>query len=326
MNYIDKVDKLELIELQNKRDTRLKILNFGATIFSLTLESVNVIVGPKNPKDYLTEIYHIRGKFFGATVGRHAGRISQSGFNLNGRKYPLFEKQGIHIHGGEYGLSYRFWSIVEKGEGKDPFVVLEYLSPDGEEGYPGNLRVRVKYTLTEDNELRIEYSAKTDKETVVNLTNHAYFNLNGAGDIDDHKLKIPAGEFLEVDGRTVPTGKLLKTSGTQYDFRKLTSIGEVPLDTAFSFQKGGNEILLKGDKSGITLQVQTNQPAVVVYVPDELPTDWEYSTDVSAERAGICLETQKFPDAVHQSHFQSIILKPGEEYKNLTSWKFISGS
>ena len=320
------MEELKLLKLTNSQNTELEILNFGATVFSLTIEEINVIVGPKNPEDYLTAIYHRRGKFFGASVGRHAGRISHKSFTINGSIFPLFEKDGVHLHGGKYGFSYKIWEVVKQKSGDNPYVILEYLSVDGEEGYPGNLRVQVKYTLTEQNEVHIEYSASTDKETVVNLTNHAYFNLNGRGNINNHTLKIPAGDYLEVDDQTVPTGKFIKTAGTTFDFQKPALLGEVPLDTVFSLEKGKKDIILKGDRSRLTLRVQTNQPAVVVYVPDKLPTDWAYSTNVGTERAAICLETQKFPDAPHQPHFPSVILKPGEKYSNLTTWKFISSS
>lgn len=322
----DQVKELQLIKLKNRKGTELEILNFGATIFSLKINGINVIVGPARPEDYLTEVYHKRGKYFGATVGRHAGRISKGGFKLKDEKHSIFERDGVHLHGGEYGFTYKFWAIVERDEKKDPFVVLHYSSPDGEEGYPGNLKVQVKYTLSEEDEILIEYSAETDKETVVNLTNHAYFNLNGGGDVDDHKLQIPADQYLETDTQKVPTGKMLKTAGTEYDFRKPAAIGEIALDTTFKLKKDKKYFLLKGNVTGITLEVKTNQPGVVVYVPEDLPTDWEYSTEIGSERAAICLETQKFPDAPHQSKFPSVVLNPGENYTNWTRWKFKNGS
>lgn len=319
-------EELKLIKLRNRQGTELEILNYGATIFSLKIKQVNVIVGPASPEDYLEDIYHERGKFFGATVGRHAGRISKGGFKIEDVKYSLFEREGVHIHGGKFGFSYKFWEVFEKGEEDDPYVVMRYLSPDGEEGYPGNLEVQVKYALTEENEVIIEYNAQTDKKTVVNLTNHAYFNLNGGGDVDDHKLQISAEEYLETDAQNVPTGKFLKTAHTIFDFRKPAAIGEVPLDTVFSLGEVQKEIILTGDRLGISLRVETDQPAVVVYVPQDLPDDWNYSTEVGAERAAICLETQKFPDAPHHSHFPSVLLEPGLNYRSLTLWKFKTGS
>lgn len=320
------MNDLKLISLQNKSGTELKILNFGASIFSLRFEGVNVVVGPAKPEDYLTDIYHKRGKFFGATVGRHAGRIFPNCFEIEDRKYSLFGKDEVHLHGGEYGFSYQFWEVIEIKENNDPFVVLEYLSPDGEEGYPGNLKVHARYTLTEENEVKLEYTAETDQRTVVNLTNHTYLNLNGAGSVNEHYLQIPAGEYLETDLRNVPTGQLLKTAKTQFDFRKFRKLGEVSLDTVFSLEDTSQVIGLKGVQSGISMQVKTNQPAVVVYVPQDLPADWDYATNIGSERAAICLETQGFPNAPHQKDFPSVFLDPGEKYENITSWKFKSGS
>lgn len=319
-------ENLQLVKLVNKNNTELVILNFGATIFSLKINGINVIVGPEKPETYLADIYHTRGKFFGASVGRYAGRISKGGFEIEGVKYAIFEKDGVHIHGGEYGFSYKFWEVGEMRATEDPYVILEYVSPHLEEGYPGELRVQVKYTLTEADEVKIEYTAKTDRKTVINLTNHAYINLNGGGDIDDHKLQIRAEKYLETDAQKVPTGNLLNTAGTEFDFRKAAAIGEVPLDTVFSLKNGEKQVVLVGDQSGISMEITTNQPAVVVYVPEELPTDWKYTFDIASERAAICLETQNFPDAPHQPDFPSAILEPGQIYINTTLWKFKTGS
>lgn len=326
MKTKDTAVELTLIKLKNQQGTELGILNFGATIFSLTIKGINVVVGPSQPEDYLTGIYHERGKFFGASVGRYAGRISKGQFSLNGEMYKLFEKNGVHLHGGKHGFSYKFWKFIEQVEGQDPYVLLEYISPDGEEGYPGNLTVQVKYTLTEDNEVKVDYRAQTDKETVVNLTNHAYFNLNGRGDVNGHRLQLPADSFLESDAHLVPTGNLTEVTGTEFDFRESSLIGEVPLDTVFTLNGSGKNITLEGDKSGLKLEVETNQPAVVVYVPEDLPADWEYATKVGAERAAVCLETQKFPDAPHHEHFPDVRLRKGEIYENKTTWRFTAGS
>ena len=326
MNKNNASENLQLIKLKNKKNTELVILNFGATIFSLKFGNTNVIVGPADPETYLSEIYHTRGKFFGASVGRYAGRISQGGFEIDGVNYPIFEREGVHLHGGKNGFSYKFWEVTEIKEGEDPFVVLEYNSPHLEEGYPGNLHVQVKYRLSEKDEVEIEYTAQTDKKTIINLTNHAYFNLNGGGDVDNHKLQIEAAHYLESNAQNYPTGKLIGTQGTEYDFSRPATIGEVPLDTVFSLKNDNKQVQLVGDQSGISLEVTTNQPAVVVYVPEELPIDWNYSFEVASERAAICLETQKFPDAPHQPDFPSVILEPGETYLNKTLWKFKTGS
>lgn len=318
--------ELQVVKLVNKKNTELEILNFGATIFRLKIKGINVVVGPADPETYLEEAYHKRGKFFGASVGRYAGRISKGGFEINSTKYSIFETDGVHLHGGNSGFSYKFWEIKEVEDKENPFVVLEYFSPHLEEGYPGDLTVQVKFILTEDDEVKIEYTAESDRKTIINLTNHTYFNLNGGGDIDDHKLQISAESFLEMDVQKLPTGKFLQAAGTEFDFRQKAGIGEVPLDTVFRLNEGSRVINLSGDKSGISLQVETNQPAVVVYVPEDLPIDWSYSTEIGSERAAVCLETQKFPDAPHHNYFPSVFLEPGETYVNWTIWKFKTGS
>lgn len=324
---VQHVKKIQVVVLKNDRGSILKVLNFGASIFSLEIDGkTNVVVGPKDPEDYLSKLYHEKGKHFGASVGRHAGRISGGNLQIKELQYPLFEEEGIHIHGGKFGFTYKFWTVKEVSEGKDPFVILEYFSPDGEEGYPGNLQVRVKYTLTEANVVEVEYSAETDSETAVNLTNHTYFNLNGHGSVNEHQLKIPADEVLETDSENVPTGKLLSVAGKEVDFRHVKKIGNTFLDTVFSLGTDRERILLKGDKSGISLEIETDQPAVVVYVPPTLPKAWKYTMEIGAERAGICLETQKFPDAPNHDHFPSVNLKPGETYRNRMLWRFTSGS
>lgn len=330
MEKSDISGQLEVLTIRNSRNTELKILNFGATIFSLKFrqktETINVVVGPEHPEDYLTDIYHKRGKFFGSSLGRYAGRISKGGFKIDGRTFPVYNEDGVHLHGGKSGFSYKFWNVEEICGGKDPSVLLSYLSKDGEEGYPGNLRVHVRYTLFDDDKLQIDYSAETDRETIVNLTNHTYFNLQGKGDVTKHQLQIKADKILEVDEKLIPTGNFLKVENTPKDFRNPKAIAEIPLDSVFSLSKEDEEkIILKSPESGISLRVFTSQPAVVVYIPENLPQDWPYSTKISKQRQAICLETQNFPDSPHHSAFPSARLKPGEKYRNSTIWKFDSG-
>lgn len=319
-----------MLTLKNSRNTELKILNFGATIFSLEFqqqsESINVVVGPEKPEDYLTEIYHKKGKYFGSSVGRYAGRISGGSFEIEGRKYPVFNEDGVHLHGGKNGFSYKFWDVEETCGGDDPSVLLSYFSEDGEEGYPGNLKVHVRYTLFENDTIEIEYSAETDRKTIVNLTNHTYFNLNGKGDVRAHKLQIKADQILEVDDKLLPTGRFLNVEHEKKDFRNPKPVDGDALDTTFKFiERDGEKVILRSPESGISLKVFTTQPAVVVYVPQDLPQDWKYSTNISEERAAICLETQNFPDAPHHSAFPSAILRPGEIYRNRTIWEFETG-
>ncbi len=231
-------------------------------------------------------------------MGRYAGRISNGSFEIDDKKYDLYTKDGVHLHGGKYGFSYKFWEVEEVTGGKDPSVSLSYLSEDGEEGYPGNLQVKVKYTLTEDDEVKIDYTATTDKKTFVNLTNHTYFNLQGRGNVNRHRLQLEADRMLETDRQLMPTGKLLKVEGTSKDFRAMKSVDQISLDTAFAFtapQDSAKKIILESAESGISLQVYTQQPAVVVYVPEVLPQDWNYSTNIARSPAGYLPGNSKFP-------------------------------
>ena len=322
LNAAKMTQNLQLIKLVNQRKTQLEILNFGAAIFRFQFKGVDVVVSPADPATFLSKIYHVEGKHFGASVGRHAGRISGGSFSINGRTYPVSETNGVQLHGGKLGFTYKFWEIKEINEAKDPHVILEYVSQDGEEGFPGNLKVQVKYILTEEDVVEIIYTAKTDKETIVNLTNHTYFNLNGGGSINDHELQLQASEVLELNKNLVPTGKLLNVKNSEKDFEQLKRIGDVELDTVFKLEEGSKKAFLRGNKSGITLEVETNQPALVVYIPPKLPQVWEYHTAAEEIRPAICLEAQKFPDAPKHPHFPPVILSPFESYINITKWKF----
>lgn len=324
-------DALKTVALSNSRKTKLEILNYGAAIFSLKFlqddgEYLNVIVGPKDPEDYLSKTYKEHNKGFGASVGRYAGRISREKITLEGKEYPLSSKDGVHLHGGETGFMYKFWKIEEVTKHPNPSVRFSYLSEDGEEGYPGNLKVEVKYTLTEEDELIIEYTAETDQATVVNLTNHAYFNLNGGGSVENHLLQVNAGKVLEMDEQLLPTGGLLSLDGDEKDFRQEKEKAQLLLDNAFILDSEvATSATLVSPSSGIRMAVSTNQPALVVYAPEDLPSDWEYHTEISEKYPSICLEAQNFPDAPNQRHFPSAVLLPGERYLNRSLFNFSRG-
>lgn len=321
-------DDLKVVKLTNGKQTQLEILNLGAAILSLKIkdknkELKNVIVSPR-VEDFITPAYKSHNKCFGASVGRYAGRIAGGKFSIGDEEYQLYEKNGVHLHGGDHGFQYKLWYIEEESHGSDPFVVLSYTSEDGEEGYPGKLQAKVKYTLKEDNEVLIEYSAKTDKATVVNLTNHAYFNFNGAGSVSDNFLQISASKILETDEDLLPTGNLTKLKGSPKNFKESKLIGNRPLDDVFVLTSEKDEIAaqLFSPLTGIKMQVKTNQPAIVVYAPEELPSDLQYQTKISPEYPSVCLEAQNFPDAPNFRNFPSPVLQPGEEYYNQISWQF----
>ena len=286
----------------------LTVLDYGAIIQKLILKNkegvdTNVVVGLEEPEKYLTD-----NKSLGACIGRYAGRISNSGFQINNVHYPIFSKDGVHLHGGQKGFGKRYWTIEQVHDGENPFVKLSYLSQDMEEGYPGNLKSTVTYKLVGPS-LFIIHEATTDKATPVNLTNHSYFNLDGAETIDHWNLRLACTEYLETDAKLLPTGKLVSVKNSKYDFLELKKIGQVRLDTPFVMDSSlKNSTVLTSDNSGLSMEVVTNQPGVVVYTPPAF--------------AAICFETQNFPDAPNQPHFPNSILQPGETYHNETEFRF----
>jgi aldose 1-epimerase len=262
-----------------------------------------VVVGYEEPEKYLSD-----NKSLGACIGRYAGRISNSGFHINNLHYPIFSKDGVHLHGGQKGFGKRYWTIEQVQDGENPFVKLSYLSKDMEEGYPGNLKSTVTYKLVGPS-LFIIHEATTDKATPVNLTNHSYFNLDGAETIDHWDLRLSCPEYLETDAKLLPTGKLVSVKNTKYDFLEMKKIGHVRLDTPFVMDSSLKEkTMLASQKSGLSMEVITNQPGVVVYTPLAF--------------AAICFETQNFPDAPNQPHFPNSILQPGETYYNESEFRF----
>lgn len=321
-------EDLKIFSIKNSNNAQLCILNYGAAVFSLKLynknkELTNITVAPKTPEDFLKTSYKQHNKCFGASVGRYAGRISEGKFTYNGENHQLFEKDGVHLHGGKEGFQYKIWQLEKIKEDENPSISLSYLSKDGEEGYPGNLKIKVTYTLTENNELIIEYLAKTDKDTIINLTNHTYFNLNGGGDIAGHLLQINANKMVAVDDKQLPTGELINLATHPKNFQQKRGIGILNLDDTYVLTPNVElAASLYAPKSGIKMDIKTNQLAMVAYAPQVLPTDWEYQTIVSKNNPSICLETENFPNAPNHPNFPSSLLKPNEVYRNHSEFKF----
>jgi len=286
----------------------LIILDYGAIIQKLLVKdkngkTTNVVVGYDFASKYLKDTACL-----GASVGRYAGRISNGSFELDRQTYNLHENRGIHLHGGKEGFHKKYWKFEAVNQGQEPFVTLSYLSRHLEEGYPGNLKTSVTYRL-KDNELHISFKASTDRTTVLNLTNHSYFKLDDEDSIDAYQLKLNCPDYLETFDNLLPTGKLLAVKETKYDFLNEKPIGKKRLDTTFVQDlkaKIGAKLFSK--KSGIGMEVRTNQAAVHVYTPLKFPA--------------ICFETQNFPDAPNHKHFPSSVLRPGEVYKNESLFKF----
>lgn len=317
------MSETKVIKLKNSSGAELEILNYGATIIGLNIPDknnnpVNVVVSLENEIDYVNEAHPC----LGSSIGRYAGRISRGKFLLNGIEYPLYNEEGVHLHGGKIGFDKKYWEIEQVSDSK---VVLSIESKDMEEGYPGNLKASVTYELTEQNEVKISYSALTDKATPVNLTNHAYYNLEGEGDVLNHKLLINSTNTLEVSPQLLPSGKLIPTKDNRFDRTDLEVIGRedfVGFDDAFVLAKEESKAVLISNKTGIKMEVFTNQPACVVYTPVELG-DLPIKNNAKYNKfSSICFETQNFPDAPNNENFPSSILKPGKVYVNESIFKF----
>lgn len=320
---------IKVITLKNKNGAELTISNYGATIIALRVPNkkgnlVNVVVSLKSPEAYKEYSYQKHGLCIGATVGRYAGRISGKALNIEGENYPIYHRDGVHLHGGKEGFDQKYWTIESINNLENPSVKLSYLSKHLEENYPGNLQVYVTYELLESNELKIAYTAFTDKTTVINLTNHTYFNLNGNGSILNHNLQIQSDSHLDVDDQLVPTGLILSSKQSRFDYSKSLQIGDdnfVGLDDTFVLNNTEAATLIS-NHSGICMQVVTQQPAVVVFTPKTLP-DFNYLNDIKFEKfPAICFETQNFPDAPNNAHFPTSLLEPGQNYINESTFKF----
>ncbi|MFK7812029.1 MAG: aldose epimerase family protein [Maribacter sp.] len=286
----------------------LIVLDYGAIIQKLLVkdkdgESVNVVVGYNSPDKYLEDV-----KCLGACIGRYAGRISNGGFELDGHAYPLHQKDGIHLHGGKKGFGKKYWNIEEVNLGREPFVKLSYHSKHLEEGYPGNLKAFVTYKLI-NNQLFIIHEATTDLTTVVNLTNHSYFRLDDSSQINDYNFQLNCSKMVETYTDLLPTGRVVSVEDTSFDFLNEKKIESTRLDTPFVIDAESKVTgKVSSDKTGISMEVSTNQPAVVCYTPAEFPA--------------ICFETQNFPDAPNKKNFPSSRLRPGEIYKNESRFVF----
>jgi aldose 1-epimerase len=332
---------VEVFTLSNSNGITAKVITLGATLTELHVpdkngKTVDVVTGFDNVAGYQSE----DNGYFGCTTGRVANRIAKGKFTVDGKEYQVAVNNGKnHLHGGtRRSLSKVVWKGEKvKGE-QGAGVRFTYSSPDGEEGFPGKLDVAVTYSLNDKNELRIDYSATTDKATPINLTNHTYFNLSGAGadTIFDHELMIAADSYTPTDEGLIPTGKIEPVAGTPLDFRKPTKIG-ARIDQLLNTQYLGydhNFVLRKREKeptlaaklrdpaSGRVMTVLTTEPGVQIYSGNFLKGQKGKGGKAYKQRSTLCLETQHFPDSVNHPEFPSTILKPGETYRHVTVFAF----
>jgi len=320
--------------LLNGRGMEVRILNYGGTVTNIIVPDSSgalddVVLGFDSLAGYLQK----GNPYFGCIVGRYANRIANARFTLEGKKYQLAtNNKGNSLHGGIKGFDKVVWKASPIG---DSSIQLNYTSKDGEEGYPGNLNVQVVYTLTPENELKIDYTATTDKATPVNLTNHSYFNLSAGKDstILGHVLMIDADKFTEVNDQLIPTGKLPLVKGTSMDFNVPEEIGLDILkvkggyDHNWVLNKKGNELKLAGSVlhpgNRRYMEVYTTQPGIQFYSGNFLDGTLTGKRGVKyVQHAGLCLETQHFPDSPNQPSFPNTILKPGETFREITVYKF----
>jgi aldose 1-epimerase len=331
---------VDLYVLTNANGVQAKIATYGGIVTELHVPDrdgklADVVLGFDNLQSYLAG-----HPFFGTITGRVANRIAKGKFTLDGKEYKLAVNNGPNsLHGGLQGFDKKVWKAepIEASDGVG--VKLSYLSKDGEEGYPGNLSVTVTYTLTNQNELRIDYQATTDKATPVNLTNHSYFNLAGAksgSDVLGHELTLEADHYTPADETLIPTGEIQSVKGTPLDFTTPHTIGEriaqLPksiggYDHNFVLNSGGKKLALaarvREPKTGRIMETYTTEPGVQLYTANFMDGSTKGKGGVRyGKHAGLCLETQHFPDSINQPKFPSVVLRPGQEYKTTTIYKF----
>lgn len=331
--------EVTLYTLANDNGMEVGVLNYGGIITKIIVPAADgtsgdVVLGLDTLADYET-----KSPFFGCITGRVANRLAQGRFTLDGQTYQLAQNNGEnHLHGGLVGFDKVVWDAepfaVDGGVG----VRLRYLSHDGDQGYPGALDTSVTYMLTNENSLRIDYEATTDAATILNLTNHTYFNLAGGGNIGGHVVTLDAAAFTPVDGTLIPTGELRSVEGTPHDFRTPTAIGVRIEEDDEQLKLGGgydhNWVVLgepgtlrraarvEEPTTGRVLEVYTTQPGVQLYTGNMMPDITGKGGQEYTRRTGFCLETQHFPDAPNQPNFPSIVLRPGEHFHETTVFQF----
>lgn len=334
---------VQIYTLRNRHGMEARITNYGGIVVSLTAPDhdhkfADVVLGYNTLDDYMSPPF----PYFGAIIGRYGNRIAKGRFTLNGVEYKLAVNNGEnHLHGGLKGFDKVVWGAQQKNTAAGPALLLSYVSKDGEEGYPGNLRVTVTYTLTHKNELKIDYTASTDKDTVTNLTHHSYFNLagEGNGDILDHRVVLRATRFVPTDAGSIPTGELKNVAGTPFDFLSAHTIGERinQDDQQLKFGNGYDHTWVINGRMGVlrqaasvyeptsgrVMEVWTTEPGVQFYTGNFLDGSRPgKSGKPYPRRSGFCLETQHYPDSPNRPNFPTTTLRKGATYRSTTIYRF----
>lgn len=332
-------EEVKLFTLRNAHGMEARITNWGGYIVALKVADKkgrfdDVVLGFDSLDGYLA-----KNPFFGCITGRYANRIGGAKFQIDGAEYQVTPNSGKHqLHGGKEGFDKKLWAATPIQTGNDIGVKLTYTSADGEEGFPGTLQCTVTYRLSPDNGLQIDYKATTDKPTVLNLTNHAYFNLagEGSGDILGHELTIPTDQITATDDDLIPTGEIVSIKGTPLDFTTPHTIGErigadfkpliqgIGYDHNYVLSGSGMKLaaIVKEPKSGRVMTVRTTEPGVQLYTGNHLNGVNGKGGHIYAKRNGLCLETQHYPDSPNHPNFPSVILRPGETFESTTIYQF----
>lgn len=319
---------VSLYTLTNARGFEVSITNYGGAVVSIKApdrrgEFADVALGFETLEEYVKN-----PRYFGGLIGRHANRIGLGRFSLDGVEYQLTQNNGVnHLHGGTKGFDKRVWTATDEISNGSALLYLDYLSVDGEEGYPGNVRAEVTYTLSSEDELEINYEATTDRDTIVNLTNHAYFNLAGGGDVLGHQLTLHADAFTPVSKELIPTGEIASVENTVMDFCRDRPIATGGYDHNFVLKDYDGSLRaaarLYEPNSGRVLEIFTTEPGIQFYSGNFLDGSLIGKGGVAYEQyAGLCLEPQHFPDAPNHANFPSTTLCPGEVYRHRSSYRF----
>jgi len=333
---------IDIFKLSNLKGVEIRVMTYGGIIVSLKTpdksgQAGDIVLGHDDAAAYFTN-----SNFFGAIIGRYGNRIAKGKFTLDGHEYTLATNNGAnHLHGGKKGWDQAVWHAEPFQDARGVGVVFTHTSPDGDEGYPGTVKATVTYTLTDANELKVDYQATTDKPTVINLTQHSYFNLSAGKtpDILGHQLMIAADKYTPVDDGLIPTGELATVEGTPFDFRLPTAIGArigeknvqpdrgKGYDHNFVLNRTGNGLSVAArvvdPASGRTMEISTTEPGIQFYSGNFLDgTQTNKGGGKIGHRAGFCLETQHYPDSPNHANFPSTVLQPGQEYKTTTVFKF----
>jgi aldose 1-epimerase len=333
---------MKLFNIENTHGLKSRITNYGGRVVDLFTPDKaghfdDIVLGYESLYGYLNS----HEKYFGAIIGRYGNRIGEAKFEIDGKKYKLDANNGPNsLHGGNNGFHNVYWTITQLDQ---QTILMEYISEDMEEGFPGKLNLKVKYCMTDNNELKIEYFASTDKPTIVNLTHHSFFNLTGdfRNSINDHILEIPAEFYTPVDDELIPTGEIATVEGTPFDFRKPTRIGARVDENSNQLKRGNgydHNWVLDADglnkdirlaaivtepSSGRIMEVYTNEPGIQFYSGNFLSgKDIGKNGIIYNYRTAFCLETQHFPDSPNKSNFPETLLNPGEEYYSICIYKF----